>query len=315
MVHHSCAHSHTSVLVPSIPLTHPSPNGNLHRWCFVMMSPSSLPQGGYWGVKSPTGHPWHPRVPLPSIPRWGNRMWWRVLVLSNPALRPDPLSAPPPPFSRVCRGKFPPHPHILNAAWHPLTALVATVHIQKAPISPHTPDLDCQSALCELENESVILTFLQRIIRPENQHLLEMMISIEYSHTDWLPNEAASKCCLVAHCSFRSCGGLTWSGFLPSIPPPTSSHRPFPEICLRQCLWMVLHVHGCPLTSTGMCYFTCTYVQKSLILRICRRCISKATPGYLLQNCGLHPAPETACFDSLISSTSAPDITDSLAPD
>lgn len=34
-----------------------------------------LPQGGYWGLKSPTGHPWHPRVPLPSILRWGNRRW------------------------------------------------------------------------------------------------------------------------------------------------------------------------------------------------------------------------------------------------
>lgn len=34
-----------------------------------------LPQGGYWGFKSPTRHPWHPHVPLPSIPRWGNRQW------------------------------------------------------------------------------------------------------------------------------------------------------------------------------------------------------------------------------------------------
>lgn len=40
-------------------------------WCHLL----PLPQGGYWGLKSPTGHPWHPCVPLPSIPRWGNRQW------------------------------------------------------------------------------------------------------------------------------------------------------------------------------------------------------------------------------------------------
>lgn len=38
-------------------------------WCHL------LPplQGGYWGLYSPTGHPRHPRLPLPFVPRWGNR--------------------------------------------------------------------------------------------------------------------------------------------------------------------------------------------------------------------------------------------------
>lgn len=108
-VQNSCTLRHT--LVSSITLTYPSPNVNLHCCHFVMMSPPTPPtpflQGGYW-LKSPTGHPWHPRLPLPFFPRWGNCQRGRRRPYQTPALHPNPLSAPPPPFSFVCRGKFTP---------------------------------------------------------------------------------------------------------------------------------------------------------------------------------------------------------------
>lgn len=89
------AHTHTPT---HITVTHP-----------VALCKPSLPalcddvtffslQGGYWGLKSPAGHPWHPSFPLPFLPRWGNRdlgRWWMMLV--HP-LAPFPTHPPAPPL-------------------------------------------------------------------------------------------------------------------------------------------------------------------------------------------------------------------------
>lgn len=143
-------------------------------------------------------------------------MRWKVLVLSNPALHPDPFSAPPPPLSSVCCGKFPSYPHMLTAAWHALSAPFLTVHIQKAPISPRAPDLDCQSAPGEQEHESVIFTFTEnhQTGTPTftlNDDLNGIITYFFRCRFDWLHSEAAEKCCLVAHGFCSSSGGLTSS--------------------------------------------------------------------------------------------------------
>lgn len=64
---------------------------------FTAVTPPPFLQGGFW-LKSPTGHPWHPRLPLPFFPRWGNCQWGRRRRYQTHPLHPNPLSAPSPSF-------------------------------------------------------------------------------------------------------------------------------------------------------------------------------------------------------------------------
>lgn len=57
------AYLYAWVAASSITLTHPSPNGNLHRWRFVMMSPSSPPSRWILGALVPNRTPLTPPCP------------------------------------------------------------------------------------------------------------------------------------------------------------------------------------------------------------------------------------------------------------
>ena len=153
MLHHSCTHWHSASQAYRNPaLLNPSLAPSPLALCDdVTFSPFlKVETRGFSPHPDTPDNPVSPYLPSPDeVTACGDVVEYAGAIKPSSALtRCLPL---PPFFSFVCSGKFPPHPHILNAAWHPLTAPFITAHIQRAPINPHTSDLDSQSAACELE--------------------------------------------------------------------------------------------------------------------------------------------------------------------
>lgn len=96
---HTRAHSHTSLLVSSITLTHSWPNGNLHRWRFVMMSPSSpslkVDTGGLSPQPDTPDTPMSPYLPSPDEVTASGDVVEGVINSGSP---PWPVVCPAPSF-------------------------------------------------------------------------------------------------------------------------------------------------------------------------------------------------------------------------
>lgn len=233
-------------------------------WCHL------LPplQGGYWGLYSPTGHPWHPRLPLPFVPRWGNRqrvVWWVTPVSTNPGSPPWAIICPAPSFLICLRWQiFPLSPtHFAGSmspthcTWHRR----AHSNVNNQP--PHSWSL---MSISTVWTERLVVDFEssdQTPTFPVNDDL-NLIINL------LMPLHNAGKRYLVVRC----CDTSGSSGELQTNPTqvefyrlshPEPGERAFHKICLQQHLWMVLRVHEWPLTSEGMCAFTCMYVQHFLL--------------------------------------------------